>query len=59
MYESTVMEVFNKGAIENWSSGGGFNSIKKYNGYEIGVAWIRDKAGKYIITSVWQRNNRR
>jgi len=57
--ESYVLDTFNSGAIEKWSVGGGNNSIKKYNGYEIGVAWIRDEKGSYVITSVWKRVNRR
>lgn len=57
--ESVILDVFNSGTVEGWSTGGGYNSIKKYNGYEIGVAWIQDEKGAYIITSVWKRDNRR
>jgi hypothetical protein len=57
--ESYVLDTFNSGTIEKWSVGRGNNSIKKYNGYEIGVAWIRDEEGSYVITSVWKRVNRR
>ena len=57
--EALVLEVFNKGAIQKWTNGVGFNSVKKYTGYEIGVAWFRDQKGVYRITSVWKRENRR
>ncbi len=57
--ESLVLDAFNSGIVEKWSTGGGYNSVKKYNGYEIGVAWLRDEKGAYIITSVWKRDNRR
>jgi hypothetical protein len=57
--ESYVLDAFNSGTVEKWSTGGGHNSVKKYTDYEIGVAWTTDPQGKYIITSVWKRNNRR
>lgn len=57
--ESSSLDAFNNGSVEKWSTGDGYNSVKKYNGYEIGVAWIRDEKGAYIITSVWKRDNRR
>lgn len=57
--ESQVLDVFNTGSLERWTTGSGHNSIKKYNGYEIGVAWLQDEKGNYILTSVWKRDNRR
>lgn len=57
--ETIALDTFNTGSVEKWSTSGGYNSIKKYNGYEVGVAWIQDTNGKYIITSVWKRDNRR
>ncbi len=57
--EALALDTFNSGIVEKWSTGDGYNSVKKYNGYEIGVAWIRDEKGAYIITSVWKRDNRR
>lgn len=59
LLESQVSDTFNSGTVEKWSTGEGCNSVKKYTDYEIGVAWVRDAQGKYIITSVWKRNNRR
>lgn len=55
--ESTVMDAYNHGQSEE-SSYGGWNAIKKYPGYEIGVYYNRDKDGKYKIISVWKRNRR-
>lgn len=57
--EGQVLDVYNKGTVEKWSNGAGYNSVRKYNGYEIGIAYTRDQEGKYIITSVWTRENRR
>ncbi len=57
--ESVILDAFNKGVVEKWTNGSGFNSVKKYQGYEIGVAWTTDPQKKYIITSVWKRTNRR
>jgi hypothetical protein len=57
--ESHVLDAYNKGTVEKWTNGAGYNSVKKYNGYEIGVAWARDAKGVYRITSVWTRYNRR
>ena len=57
--EIQVLDAFNNGVPEKWSNGAGYNAVKKYNGYEIGVAYTRDQKGKYIITTVWTRENRR
>lgn len=57
--EGLATDAFNKGIVEKWTNGEGYNSVRKYNGYEIGVAYTRDPKGKYIITSVWKRTNRR
>lgn len=57
--EAQVLDAYNKGVVEKWTNGAGYNSVKKYNGYEIGVAYLRDSKGVYRITSVWKRNNRR
>ena len=57
--ETQVLDAFNDGISEKWSNGAGYNAMKKYNSYEIGVAYTRDKEGKYIITSVWTRKGRR
>jgi hypothetical protein len=57
--EGQVLNAYNKGVVEKWSNGAGYNSIKKYNGYEIGVAYCQDSKGVYRITSVWMRKNRR
>lgn len=57
--ESEVLDAFNKGSPEKWTNGAGYNSVRKYNGYEIGVGYFRDRNGVYKITSAWKRNNRR
>ncbi len=57
--ESQVLDAYNKGTVEKWTNGVGFNSVRKYNGYEIGVAYYLDTKGVYKITSVWKRDNRR
>lgn len=56
--ETQVLDVFNKGYVESWTNKKGYNSIKKYQGYEIGVGYSRDVSGAYIITSVWKRLRR-
>jgi len=53
--EGQVLDAYNKGTVEKWSMGGGYNSVKKYSGYEIGVAYFVDAKGVYRITSVWKR----
>ena len=55
--ESTVLNAFNSGVVEK-KPGGVSNSIKKYQGYEIGVMWKQDQRGAYVILSVWSRNRR-
>lgn len=57
--ESAVLDTYNKGSVKKWTNGVGYNSVRKYNGYEIGVAWVTDPKGNYLITSVWKRDNRR
>lgn len=57
--EAQVLDAFNKGVVERWTNNVGYNSVRKYNGYEIGVAYLRDLRGVYRITSVWKRNSRR
>ena len=60
--ETQILDTFNTGAYEEWSikltDAKGYNSVKKYSGYEIGVAYIQDKNGVYKITSVWKRERR-
>lgn len=48
--EEQVLDAFNNGVQEKWTTGNGYNSVRKYNGYEIGVAYFRDPQGKYVIT---------
>lgn len=55
--EAKVLDVFNTGATER-SNIGGYNAIKKFPGYEIGVYYDRDDRGVYKIISVWRRNRR-
>ena len=57
--ESQALDAYNKGTPEKWTNGAGYNSVRKYNGYEIGVAYFTDSKGVCRITSVWMRNNRR
>jgi hypothetical protein len=52
--EALVMDVYNTGSSEK-SNIGGYNAIKKFPGYEIGVYYNRDKRGVYKIISVWKR----
>lgn len=56
--ESQVVDAFNSGTVEAWSNRAGFNAVKKYLNYEIGVAYFRDNRGIYKITSVWKRDRR-
>lgn len=55
--EAIILDVYNTGASEK-SDIGGFNAIKKFPGYEIGVYYIRDDRGIYKIVSVWKRDRR-
>ncbi len=52
--ETQVLDVFSKGA----SVQDGIMT-RKYNGYEIGIAYGRDKrTGQYIIFTAWKRQRR-
>lgn len=55
--EAVILDVYNTGASEK-SNIGGFNAIKKFPGYEIGVYYDRDSRGVYKIISVWKRDRR-
>lgn len=55
--EAVVLDVYNTGQTEK-SSWGGYNAIKKFPGYEIGVYYSRDNRGVYKIISVWKRARR-
>ena len=56
--ESQVLDAYNSGDVEK-SKFGGWNAIKKYQGYEIGVYYVKDgQTGQYKIVSVWKRNRR-
>jgi hypothetical protein len=55
--ESAVLDAFNNGEQEK-SKIGGFNSIKKYPGRELGVYYDRRTSGEYVILSVWERKRR-
>lgn len=56
--ETTILDAYNNGVVEKWTNGVGFNSVKKYNGYEIGVSYFQNEKGIYMITSVWKRSKR-
>ena len=56
--EGQVRDVFNKGEVEKWTNRKGWNSVKKYHGYEVGVAYLIDDRGIYKITSVWKRDRK-
>lgn len=53
--ESQALDAFNHGTVEK--RGGGYNAIKRYSSYEVGVYYILD-FGKYKILSVWKRDRR-
>lgn len=55
--EAQVLSAYNSGQSEK-ASIGGFNAIKKFSGYEIGVYYKKGRGGKYKIISVWKRNRR-
>jgi len=55
--ESTVLSVYKSGQREK-SNIGGYNAIKKFSGYEIGVYYNQGKDGKWRIISVWKRGRR-
>ncbi len=56
--EVQVVDTFNTGTVEAWTNGNGFNSVKKFHNYEVGVAYFRDERGIYKITTVWKRIRR-
>lgn len=56
--EAQLLDAFNSGSVEKWTNGKGWNSVKKYSDYEIGVAYFVDEKGIYRITSVWKRERR-
>ena len=56
--EAQVLDAFRNGIVEKWTNGKGFNVVKKYTGYEIGVAYFVDERGISKITSVWKRARR-
>ncbi len=52
--EADVADVFQHGDITNENM-----MTRKYNGYEIGMSYFRDKqTGNSIATSVWKRERR-
>ena len=55
--EKAVLSVFNSGQTEA-SRLGGWNAVKKFSGYEIGVFYNKSSDGKWKIISVWKRNRR-
>lgn len=56
--EVQALDAYNNGKVEKWTNGVGFNAVKVYHGYEIGVAYFRDEKGVYRITSAWKRDRR-
>jgi len=53
--EIQVLDAFNHGTMEK--RGGGYNAIKKYSTYEVGVYYVISE-NKYKIISVWKRFRR-
>ena len=52
--ETDVADVFQHGELTNENM-----LIRKYNGYEIGMYYFRDKkTGSYIVSAVWKRERR-
>jgi hypothetical protein len=52
--EADITDVFRHGDITNENM-----LVRKYNGYEIGMYYFRDKkTGNYIATAVWKRDRR-
>jgi hypothetical protein len=52
--EKDIADVFQHGELTNENM-----LIRKYNGYEIGMYYFRDKkTGNYIVSSVWKRERR-
>ena len=56
--EAQVIDVFSNGTVEKWSNGEGWNAVKKYQGYEVGVAYFVDERKMYKITTIWKRVRR-
>lgn len=56
--ESDVHDVFNYGE-HNQTDTGSKKAIRKYQGYEIGIYYDRNKrTGEYVIITVWKRERR-
>ena len=55
--ESTVLSVYSNGSVES-SKLGGYNAIKKFQGYELGVYYDKSDDGRWKIISVWRRFRR-
>ena len=55
--EASIMDAFNNGQTEK-KSGGVYNAVKKYPGYEVGVMYKQDDRGVFVILSVWKRDRR-
>ena len=55
--EGAALSVYKNGVKEG-SSYGGWNSISKFSGYEIGVYYNQGSDGVWRIISVWKRNRR-
>jgi len=52
--EQDVLDVFQHGEVI-----GDNKLVRKYNGYEIGMYYVRDKkTGSYKATFVWKRDRR-
>jgi len=51
--EADVLDVFEHGEViaDN-------KIVRKYNGYEIGMYYVRDKIGRCKATYVWKRDRR-
>ncbi len=56
--EAQVLDVFAHGE-QKTAAGGGTMMVKKYNGYEVGLFYVRNGVtGEYVITTVWKRDRR-
>lgn len=53
--EGTVMDAYNNGVVEWVQSGRVGKSIRYYSGYEVGVFYVMNENGDWIITAVWER----
>ncbi|PIS14363.1 hypothetical protein COT64_03030 [Candidatus Shapirobacteria bacterium CG09_land_8_20_14_0_10_39_12] len=56
--ETAVLDALLKGTEEPAGFGGHWNSVRNYNGYEIGVNYDRKPDGRFVIVSVWMRGRR-